>query len=76
MSEPKEGDIVVHKRNVGRLSRYDVSITGRPPQYTIETYEQALNRADSFAREARVDVWYTDDGVRFRRVTSRRLRKA
>jgi hypothetical protein len=72
---PQQGDIIVSRREepgVHRLFRYDVGVVGGPLQYTVETYELALNRADSFARSAEVSVWYTEDGRRFRPITSRR----
>lgn len=70
--KPRDADIVVSRRDIDRLVRYDVGVQGGPPQYTEDTYERALNRADSFARDANVDVWYTEDGKRFRLMTSRR----
>jgi hypothetical protein len=71
----REGDILVTRREeagVPRLFRYEVGVVGCPPQYTVETYELALNRADSFARNAQVSVWYSEDGQHYRLVTSRR----
>jgi len=70
---PQSGDVIVRRRIV-RQSKllYDVGILGQPTQYSVETYERALNRADSFARHAHLNVWYTDDGATFRSITRRR----
>jgi hypothetical protein len=69
---PQAGDVVVAKVDPVRPFGYDVSILGEPRQFSVRTYERALNRADSFARHTFVDVWYTEDGAHFRRITTRR----
>jgi hypothetical protein len=69
---PRPGDVIVAKEDPARAFGYDVSILGAPRQYSVRTYERALNRADSFARHTLVDVWYTEDGAHFRLITTRR----
>ena len=77
-STPQARDVVVlqRARPAKASQRYVVSVVGRPEQYSEATYEQALNRADSFARHEGVDVWYTEDGAAFRSITRRRVRPA
>jgi hypothetical protein len=70
--QPRQGDVIVARRDDSGRHRYDVGPFQGPRQYTVDTYELALNRADSFAREALVDVWYTEDLAGFRLITSRR----
>ncbi len=69
---PQAGDVIVAKVDPARAFDYDVSILGEPRQFSVRTYERALNRADSFARHTLVDVWYTEDGAHFRPITTRR----
>jgi hypothetical protein len=70
---PQSGDVIVAKVDPVRPFGYDVTILGAPRQYSVRTYEQALNRADSFARHTLVNVWYTEDGAHFQLMTTRRL---
>ena len=73
---PRTGDVIVHRRAVPRspfATLFDIGVLDHPPQCSERTYENALNQADRFAREAEVDVWYTEDGATFRAITRRRL---
>jgi hypothetical protein len=68
---PQQGDVVVEQRGTGRAVRFDVGLFGGKFQYSMPTYEGALNRADSFARHHRVNVWFSEHGV-YRLMTMRR----
>ena len=69
---PQAGDVIVDKVDPIRPFGYEVTILGAPRQYSVRTYELALNRADSFSRHTLVNVWYTEDGARFTLITTRR----
>ncbi len=71
-SRPQKGDVIVHQRGNSRAVQFDVGLFDRPQQYSVRTYEDALNRADSFARNNDADVWFTENGTHFRLVTTRR----
>jgi hypothetical protein len=65
------GDIILRRANDAPC-RYTLSSSGGAPQIACGTYQEALSRAERFARSRGVDVWQTDDGHAFTRVVESR----
>ncbi len=66
---PQPGDLVIRMRRHSAA----VFVLGRdrePPQITCNSYQEALERALPTAERARIDVWYSMDGVTFERVAT------
>jgi hypothetical protein len=69
---PAVGDIILSRTN-DASRRYTLSSSGEAPQITCSTYEEAIARAERFARSHTVDVWQTDDGHAFTRLVECRV---
>ena len=69
---PKAGDVIL-RRSDRASRRHTLSTSGKAPQIACATYDEAVNRADRFARTHHVDVWQTDDGRTFTRILDARL---
>lgn len=66
------GDIILTRTNDAPW-RYTLTSSGEAPQITCTTYEEAIARAERFARSHGVDVWQTDDGHAFTRIIESRV---
>jgi hypothetical protein len=64
---PASDDVVLSRATDGSL-RYMLSSSGGTPQIICATYEDAIARADRFARAQHLDVWRTDNNRTFRRI--------
>jgi hypothetical protein len=68
---PKRGDMVVTPTNDGS-HRYALGTFGEAPQLVCPTQQEAMAQADRFARTHHLDVWQTDDGRTFTRISKAR----
>jgi hypothetical protein len=64
---PQSGDVIL-RRTHDTARRFTLSTSGEAPQIACATYEEAIGRADGFARSQHVDVWQTDDDRVFTRI--------
>jgi hypothetical protein len=69
---PQSGDVVIVRR-AASAAAYVLRVFRGAFQVSFSTFDEALARAESFARHDRVDVWYTEDERSFRLVTGRRV---
>lgn len=69
---PAVGDIILSRTN-DDSRRYTLTSSGEAPQIACTTYEEAIARAERFARSHGVDVWQTDDGHAFTRIVECRV---
>jgi hypothetical protein len=72
-SLPQPGDIVIWRRRQSPV-RFAVSEYPGPKQFQVATYDQAVERAERFARRVHVDGWYTLDGKKYLRIAQHRRR--
>jgi hypothetical protein len=72
VDSPKAGDVIL-RRTTDASRRYTLSTFGEVPQIACPTLEDAVARADRFARFQHVDVWKTDDDRAFTRVIECRV---
>ena len=71
LAVPRGGDVIIH-RQVHSPAVYVLSRHDGPLQYFDESYDTALAQAKQFARQAKLDVWYTLDELTFERVATHR----
>lgn len=71
---PQRGDVIIRKHPAGSVTRFILSIRDGQEQLSTDTYEAALTNATTFARQTKVDVWYTEDGQSYRSVAGHRVR--
>ena len=69
---PKSGDVILGRTH-DASRRYTLSTSGEAPQIACPTFEEAIARADRFARSQHVDVWKTDDDRTFTRIIECRV---
>lgn len=62
---PQVGDIVIYRRSA---TSYTISVSSRTAQISCRTFEEALQRATTFAQHEHVAVWYTTDNKEFKPV--------
>jgi len=63
---PAPGDALVTRlAQTQAAGEHGLSLIPGPVQSRYDTYEMAVERARRFAEYAAVDLWYTEDGVRF-----------
>jgi hypothetical protein len=66
---PAAGDILLRRAD-STSERYVLSTPGGTPQLIWATFEMAATAAEQFARARHVDVWVTNDGSAFTRISS------
>lgn len=64
---PRSGDVILRRTNDASRG-YTLCTSEAAPQIVCATYEEAIARADRFARSEHVDIWQTDDDRVFERV--------
>jgi hypothetical protein len=65
---PKTDDIVIYQH---APDSYSISTNAGAPQISCITFEEAVQRARSFAMHAHVAIWVTTDGQEFKALADR-----
>ena len=59
---PQFGDVVIHKvHDSATKTPYGVGLFAGPVQFLAVSHSAARDRAAVFARQNRLDLWYTED---------------
>lgn len=72
-SRPVAGDVLVSERTA-RADVYAMSVVPGPPLAVARRYADAIRKVRDFARERRVDAWYTGDQTHYAPIARYRAR--
>ncbi len=64
--QPSQGDVIIHRSPTS----YTVAMSPFPPSVRCRTFDEAIERAGTYASQQDVDVWWTSDGETFVRLVN------